>query len=175
MHIGILSDTHDRLDTLKQAVAIFKKQSVAQIVHCGDWVSPFTLEYFDSICTDFRVPVYSVFGNNEGDIRRIIERNAKLQNPIHFTSKQTLTLEVEDRKIIVYHGQDKTITEAIVKSQLYDTFFTGHTHIPLNKTDGKTLILNPGSTSYTAKSQVIETASVGVYNSQFHTAQIFFL
>lgn len=103
-------------------VEIFIKNNIEAIVHCGDWVSPFTLEYFDSICEDLRVPIHSVFGNNEGDVKRIIERNAKLENPIHFTSTQTLELQFDDRKIIVYHGQDKTITNAIIKSQIYDVF-----------------------------------------------------
>lgn len=78
MIIGVLSDTHDRLDSLKLAIEVFKKNHVEEIVHCGDWISPFTLEYLDYITGDFKIPIQSVFGNNEGDIRRIIERNSKL-------------------------------------------------------------------------------------------------
>lgn len=175
MKIGVLSDTHDRLDSLKQVIEIFKKNDIKTVVHCGDWVSPFTLEYFDLISKDFQVPIHSVFGNNEGDIKRIIERNTELKNPIHFTSKQTLELLFDNKKIIVYHGQDKIITNAIVKSQLYDAFFTGHTHKEKNVMEGRTLILNPGSTSFYARSGIVDTASVAIYDSVLNSAQIVYL
>ncbi|NTU47318.1 metallophosphoesterase [Candidatus Roizmanbacteria bacterium] len=175
MKIGVMSDTHDRLESLPFVVDEFIKQKVAAIVHCGDWVSPFTLEYFDQVRQELKVPVHSVYGNNEGDIARIIERNAGLKEPIHFTSKQTLELEFEGRRIVVYHGQDRVITEALIKSQLYDALFTGHTHIPRNEVQGKTLVLNPGSTSFTAKSRPIERASIAIYDTYSNTAEILYL
>jgi len=175
MIVGVLSDTHDRLDSLKGAVEVFKNNKVELIVHCGDWVSPFTIEYFDFLCYDLKIPIYSVFGNNEGDIRRIIERNSKLKNPIIFTSKQTLEIQFNDKKVIVYHGQDSAITKAVIKSQNYDAFFTGHTHVPINKVEYKTLVLNPGSTSYTANSRIIDSASVAIYDSNTNSANLFFL
>jgi len=49
MKIGILSDTHDRLDTIEKVFHIFLDEKVEQIIHCGDWVSPFTIEFFDEM------------------------------------------------------------------------------------------------------------------------------
>jgi len=173
--IGVFSDTHDRLETVAQAVDIFRARQVDGLVHCGDWVAPFTIEYFDQVCGEWRVPVHSVFGNNEGDIRRIIERSEKLKNPIMFTSKQTLEVEFEGRKIVVYHGQDKSIMAALIKCQEYDAVFTGHTHEPRNELLGKTLVLNPGSTAYVANSRIIDTASVAIYDPEKNEAEIVYL
>jgi uncharacterized protein len=175
MKIGVISDTHDRLETLQTAVELFKKNQVEQIVHCGDWVSPFVLEFFDFTCGDWHVPVHSVFGNNEGDVRRIIERNAKLHNPINFSSKQTLELTFGQQKVVVYHGQDKVITQALIRSQSYNALFTGHTHRVVNQVDGQTLILNPGSTSMAQESRIYNRASVAIYESDTNTAEHLYL
>ncbi len=175
MKIGVISDTHDRLDSIIKALEIFRKEKVEFIIHCGDWVSPFTLEFYDAQNSNPSIPTKSVFGNNEGDIKRIIERNAKLKNPIEFASKITLELNIDNRKIAVFHGHDKVILDALVKSQKYDAVFTGHTHIPYNEYVNKTLVLNPGSTSYTSQSRIVKQASIAIYSSQANTAQILYI
>lgn len=172
MKIGIISDTHDRLESLEKAVRILREEKVECIIHCGDWVSPFTLEFFDSVTKDSPLPVYSVFGNNEGDIGRIFERNAKLRNPITFSSKATLTFEKEGRSVVVYHGQDKNLLQGLIQSQQYDAVFTGHTHAVRNEVIGKTLVFNPGSTSFASESRIVDQASVGVYDTETNTARI---
>jgi len=75
MKLGIISDTHDRLESLAKAIEIFKKEKVEMIVHCGDWVSPFTIEFFDKYCqkVGLKVPVRSLIGNNKGDLERMIK------------------------------------------------------------------------------------------------------
>jgi uncharacterized protein len=171
MKIGVISDTHDRLENIIKAVQIFQKNGVSLIIHCGDWSCPFTLEFFDSQNIT-HIPIKSVFGNNEGDIKRIIERNAKLQTPIEFTSKQTLELTIENRKIVVYHGQDKVILNALISCQNYDAIFTGHTHDIRNEINGKTLILNPGTTSQSSHSKIINQSSVAIYDSSKNSAEI---
>jgi len=174
MKIGVFSDTHDRLDSLKEVVDIFQKNQVKAIIHCGDWVSSFTLEYFDSI-NSLQVPVYSVFGNNEGDIQGIIRRNAKLKNPIIFSKKNVYELDFDSRKIVVYHGQDRVILNSFIECQKYDAIFTGHKHQVKNEINGKTLVLNPGSTCYAAESKIIDSASVAIYDTKNNTAEIIYL
>lgn len=171
MTIGIISDTHDRLESILKATEIFKENKVEMIIHCGDWVSPFTLEFYDSN-SDIKIPINSVFGNNEGDIIRIIQRNNKLRNPIKFTSKQVLELDLDGKKAIVYHGHDKAVLESIIRSQIYDVVFTGHTHAKRNEMIDKTLVLNPGSTCFVRESKIIDQASVAIYDSKTNSAEI---
>jgi len=115
-----------------------------------------------------------VFGNNEGDIKRIIERNSHLANPIEFCSKQVLELVVDDRVIAVYHGQDKLVLEALIAAGKYDAVFTGHTHQVRQETIGQTYVLNPGSTSFAAFSKIITEASVAVYDSSANQAKVLY-
>ena len=174
MKIGVISDTHDRLETIQEALNIFKQQKIEMIVHCGDWVSPFTLEFFDQYCQKINliVPIKSVFGNNEGDYRMINIRNTKLKNPIFFSPKIVLELKLYQQKIVVYHGHDTIILDALIKSQVYNTILTGHTHISRNEIIGKTLIINPGTTSHACLSKIIPNASVALYNSIENKAEI---
>lgn len=174
MIIGIISDTHDRLETIQQALDIFKLQKVEMIIHCGDWVSPFTMEFFDQYCQKINliVPIKSVFGNNEGDYRMINIRNSKLKNPISFSPKIVLELELDRQKAVVYHGHDKVIMNALIKSQIYEVILTGHTHISRNEVIGKTLIINPGSTSHASLSKIIPNASIAIYDSIKNQAEI---
>ncbi len=178
MKLGIISDTHDRLETLELAIKEFAKQQVAVVIHCGDWVAPFTLEFFDHTCQKYQLqcPTYSVFGNNDGaDALRMMERNQALKNPIKFSHKPTLPLELGGRKIIVYHGHDKNLLDGLVRSGRYDVVFHGHTHIPRNQIHGQTLVFNPGSTAKSRQSRLIDEVSVGIYNPKTNQGKIVYL
>jgi len=172
MIVGIISDTHDNLAGLQKAIQIFKERKIEMLIHCGDWVSPFTLEFFDKEMKDLNVPIKSVVGNNPGDTKRTIMSNDKMQNPIEWPKTVTLLLDLDGKKTIVYHGDDYAILDALIDSQKYDIVLTGHTHTPRNEVIGKTLVLNPGSTSYACEGKIIEKASVAIYNSQTNKAEV---
>ena len=175
MKIGIISDTHDNLRGLKRAIEILKEQKVEQLIHCGDWVSPFTLEFFDEEMKGFNIPIQTVVGNNSGDIKRTLASNSKMNNPIEWPKRVTLELKLEGKKGIVYHGDDYAILNALIDSQKYDVIFTGHTHSPRNEVIGKTLVLNPGSTSFACEGKILEEASLAVYDTSTQKAEhIFF-
>lgn len=167
MKLGIISDTHDRLDALQKAILIFTNEKVEAVIHCGDWVSPFTIEFYDTECqkAGLLVPTYSVFGNNEGDIKRIIERNANLHQPIKFAHKSVYELELGAKKIAVYHGHDGAIIQSLAFSGIYNLLFRGHTHVMKDTKVGNTRVINPGSTSYTANSMITDQASVATYDT----------
>jgi uncharacterized protein len=172
MKIGIISDTHDNLAGLKKGIDIFKQRQVEMMVHCGDWVSPFTLEFFDREMEGFNVPVKSVVGNNPGDTKRTIASNSLKKNPIEWPKTMTLKFDAGDKKAIIYHGDDYDILGALIDCQKYDVVFTGHTHAARNEVIGKTLVLNPGSTSYACEGQITDNASVAIYDSETNTAEI---
>jgi uncharacterized protein len=172
MLIGIISDTHDHLVGLRKAIQIFKKYKAEMIIHCGDWVSPFTLEFFDEEMKDFPVPIKSVVGNNPGDIKRTMSSNSQMKNPIEWAKRSTLDIEIGDKKAVVYHGDDHTLLQSLIDSQHYDLIFTGHTHQPRNEMIGKTLVVNPGSTAYAREGKIFNQASVAIYNSTKHQAEI---
>jgi len=178
MKLGIISDTHDRLDTLELAIKKLADEKVGAIIHCGDWVSPFVLEFFDQTCQKYGLsaPTYSVFGNNDGaDALRVIQRNNALKNPVHFSSKPSYPLELDGKKIIIYHGHDKNLLNGLIQSGKYDVVFHGHTHIPRNEVIGNTLVFNPGSTAKARQSRFVDDVTLGLYETQTGKGEIIYL
>ena len=49
MKIGVISDTHDHLENISKAVTVFNNKNVDVLIHCGDYVSPFTFNVFDNL------------------------------------------------------------------------------------------------------------------------------
>jgi uncharacterized protein len=172
MLVGIISDTHDHLVGLQKAILIFKERKIEMLIHCGDWVSPFTLEFFDNEMKGLNIPVKSVVGNNPGDIKRTMVSNSRMQNPIEWAKTVMLLLEIEGRKTVVYHGDDREILSTLIDSQKYDLVLTGHTHAVRNEIIGKTLVINPGSTSYACEGKIIDRASVAIYDSRDNGVEI---
>ena len=174
MLIVIITDTHDNLAGIKKAIQIFKEQKIEMLIHCGDWVSPFTLEFFDKQMEGLRIPIKSVVGNNPGDIKRTMVSNSQMQNPIEWAKTVMLKFEIDGKKTVVYHGDDREILSTLIDSQKYDIIFTGHTHAVRNEVIGKTLIINPGNTCYSCEGNITDKASVAVYNSETNKAEIIY-
>ncbi len=163
MIIGIISDTHDNAVNLLKAIELFNKKNVELVIHCGDWVSPF----MPSFCKGVKCKIISVFGNNEGDIYRFLNKN----NNIEFHNK-IAELELDNKKIAVYHGDSKPLLNSLVDSEKYDVVFSGHTHIPFVKNKGKTQHINPGSTCGIVESKLNEKTTLAIYNTKTNKAEI---
>jgi putative phosphoesterase len=85
-----------------------------------------------------------------------------------------LELKLSGREIAVYHSHDKLVLRALILSGQYDAIFTGHTHEVRNEVISSTLVLNPGSTCFAAKSNLLEKSSVAVYDTGSNTAKLFY-
>ena len=134
--IGIMSDSHDNLDAIRKAVDFFNKSEVELVIHAGDLISPFTAKEFKNLNCEFR----AVFGNNDGekDGLRYFYKDMCLPDSL-------IELKVQNRKIVVNHGTNETIIDALVKSGNYDIVIRGHTH-KLEIKEGKCMMINPGET-----------------------------
>ncbi|MEO0102435.1 MAG: metallophosphoesterase [candidate division WOR-3 bacterium] len=128
--IGIISDTHDRIDKVRQAIALFEEKRVNLVIHCGDYVAPFTLKEFSSLS----LPFFGVFGNCDGE-REGLERIAQ-ENKFRITNPP-LSLDLDGRKILIYHQLPKDLaTDA-------DFIIYGHTH-KASFQEGRPSLINPG-------------------------------
>ena len=134
--IGIISDTHEQIEEVKKAVAIFKEENVEFVIHAGDIVSAGTLKYYSGLKMKF------VFGNNDGDMAKLNEI-AKLYDFEEIT--YTKEFVFKNKKFFVCHGTDPSLLDSAIKSQSFDYIITGHTHCARDETIGKTRIINPGS------------------------------
>ncbi len=141
MHVkvGILSDTHDKLENVEKIVSAFKKAGVGAVIHCGDYCSPFVARKMAALKG---TPFYAVRGNNDGDISFLNSTFAGL-GPI---KEPYLEFDIEGRKVLLLHGH--AVPEAcisdIARGGRYDIIAYGHYHHVRNEVIGKTLVLNPG-------------------------------
>ncbi len=161
MKIGVISDTHDQRQRILEAIGIFNKEKVELVIHCGDWVAPFSAARFSAL----KCPIKGVFGNNDGDKNLHRERNGSF---IEYHDEK-MELVADGRRIFVTHGHLQQQLNDALKSGKYDAVFSGHTHIAHIKTEGKTLWLNPG-TLVDETSDKIKGMSVAVYDTETNNA-----
>lgn len=164
MKIGVLSDTHDQGDLIRKAVDCFNSEKVEWVFHCGDWVSPFILYFFQGL----KAPLRGVFGNNDGDKFRHLASKNRWGLDLEY-EERFLEMEVDARRIAIFHGDYPGLVEALVTCGKYDAVFHGHTHQQVNTHIGKTLSLNPGSLMKET-SQTIQGASIAIYDTKTHAA-----
>ena len=128
MRIGIISDTHGDLATIRQVVKVLSH--VDMWLHAGDCSQD--AEYLRSLVA---VPVIAARGNCDG----------------HATAKIDELVEVASRRIWLTHGHHygvKQSTQDLVrwgKHHEVDAVIYGHTHVSDNHWCEGILIFNPGS------------------------------
>ncbi|MDZ7691379.1 MAG: metallophosphoesterase [Balneolaceae bacterium] len=156
MLIGLISDTHDHVPHIREAVSIFKEREVELVLHAGDYCSPFTIPHFEG------VPLQGIFGNNDGDKYLLMEKfrsiSADLQGDF-------MEVQAGGRELAVYHGTDQPITDALIHCGNYDAVISGHTHESSLEQVNGTLAVNPGTAhgfEEEATIAVLETDSLNV-------------
>ncbi|MBI1336952.1 MAG: YfcE family phosphodiesterase [Phycisphaera sp.] len=132
MKIGVISDTHDRLPTLRRAIALFRRQGVGAIFHAGDFVAPFTAKLIAP--SELDIPLHCCFGNNDGE-------RAGLKTILPQVVDGPVKLTLDGRRIVMHHFIDWLKPADYADA---DLVITGHTHSVVNETVGKRLMLNPG-------------------------------
>jgi len=135
MLIGIMSDTHDNLPRIREAVKFFNSERVELVIHCGDFVAPFILKELKEL----DAPLAGVFGNNDGEKKLLRERFQEMGWEI----EAFLSLEREGKRIAIYHGTYPSLLDALINSN-YDIVATGHTHKAYVKHVNSTIVVNPG-------------------------------
>jgi len=136
MRIGVISDTHDNLEAIRQITRIFAERRVSLILHAGDWCAPFTMR---NLVVE-KCRVVGVYGNVDGE-RLMLKKTAE---DMGYTIEDFQTLELEGIKIALIHGTVEAIVEGLARSNTYDLIVRGHTHrFEVKRIDG-TIIFNPG-------------------------------
>ena len=130
MKIGILSDSHDNLPKIEQAVKFFKRQKIGFLLHAGDFVAPFAVLKLRALKCDWR----GVFGNNDG------EKNGLTRISKGRIRKGPLKIRLAGRKIILAHD----INSIHPKEEKADLLVYGHSHKPEVKKLNAKLLVNPG-------------------------------
>jgi putative phosphoesterase len=138
--IGVISDTHDDYRAIYKSGEVFRSAGVSAVLHAGDWTSPFSMLKTRRALGP-GVPIYTVFGNNDGDryTAAVRSRDAAVE-----VLGEAALLQMGGRRIGLYHGTAEVLVEAMARSGMFDVVIYGHTHrLDIRRVNG-TLILNPG-------------------------------
>jgi hypothetical protein len=136
MKIAVLSDSHDNIWKLDQAVPHLRQADA--ILHCGDLCSPFMIKRLAEGAQDR--PVHVVWGNNDGDQFTIsrVAVNYK-QVTLHGDLAE---LDLDGIKVAVNHYPE--IARGLASSGEYDLVCYGHDHTQHQEQVADCLLLNPG-------------------------------
>lgn len=129
MKVALISDTHDNLIRIRQALRIFSARGCEVLIHAGDIGAPFALKE----TLKFPGKVYAVFGNNDG------ERKG-LKQVLPGISRGPLKLKLDGVRIVTVHERE-ALTEQDVADA--DVLVFGHNHRAEVK-PGVPLSVNPG-------------------------------
>jgi len=136
MRIGIVSDTHDRLEAVAEAVRLLAEQRVELILHCGDIESPETIAAFAA------VPTHFVFGNWDKDKMKLATA-IKLAGGVAYDAFGAI--ELAGKRIAWVHSHERHQLYQLEHADYFDYVFYGHTHVREQHRTGKTLVANPGA------------------------------
>jgi len=134
MLIGIISDTHENMPKIRQAVAIFNREGVSLVIHAGDIISPITVTEWKKL----KSPFQAVFGNNDGE-KKFWQEKIAGWGEIALPPRE---LEIAGKRILLLHAPDNL--DNFTATKKYSVIIYGHTHQVDIRRQGTTLIVNPG-------------------------------
>ncbi len=147
MLLGVMSDTHDKLETTTRALNFLVSKNVSTIVHCGDWKSPSTLRLVTDFTQQHKLPLFGVLGNNDHAADAFLALAETLPGEIRLQAG-VLECQLGDKRISVYHGHHKPTLTKLQQAATWDILLLGHTHKPIITSTNQQLIVNPGSTAF---------------------------
>lgn len=136
MRLGVVSDTHGRVQATRDAVRLLDHAKIDMVIHCGDIGSPDVVPLFMPWTTHF------VFGNVDYDrqvLRAAIEEAGK---QCHEAFGHIVLNSI---RIAFLHSDDGRRFRTVTASSEWDLVCYGHTHEPEYHYEGRTLVLNPGA------------------------------
>lgn len=138
MKIAIISDTHDNLATLGQALEMINNEGAEMIIHCGDVCHMNTLKEIMSV---FRGDIFIASGDPDD---QELKEPGKMGEGVHICGK-TGEIFVDNKRIAFTHRPE--IALELAKNGQYDLVFHGHTHKPwemwINPTPSRAITPNP--------------------------------
>ncbi len=149
--LGIISDTHDNLFSVRKSIDIFNGIGCDLIIHCGDVVCPLTMDPFKGLNVKF------VKGNCDGEVEGL---RAKAQEINSEFFDDVYEFTYEGKRFVAYHGNDQIKLKKLIESRKYDYILTGHTHKKTDQKIGQTRVINPGAHYPTVSEKTVAVLDV---------------
>jgi hypothetical protein len=136
MRIGIISDTHDHIAAVEDALDVLRAQDVHTLLHCGDVCSPSVIHLLGGF------DVWIAEGN--------MDRSARLKPAVtRMLGRGRLArlhqLALDGHGVGLLHGDDQRRLHELIGSGKLAYVFHGHTHRREDRQVGRTRVINPGA------------------------------
>ena len=134
MILGIISDTHDNLPKVREAMGTFAGRGVDRLIHCGDFIAPFVVKIIGEAGYKDCIGVY---GNNDGEwlwMSKLFGAVGKIYKPPVFVD------DVCGLRVAVLH---EPMPDDVMAALPVDLVAFGHTHETVIR-PGRPLVVNPG-------------------------------
>ncbi len=156
-HVAIVSDSHDQIPNLQQALAQIRESDAGMLLHLGDLCAPFMIRH---LAEGFPGPIHIILGNNDGDGRLLQTVAAGFPH----VTLHGIYAEVDfaGRQFALIHYPEPA--RRIAQARVFDVVGYGHNHLQNCEQIGPTYLINPGELLG------INTApSWGLYDAAAHT------
>lgn len=135
MKVGLMADSHDRIPAIAELLRQMQAAGVSMVLHAGDYVSPLALKPFE----DLHMTLQGVFGKNDGDPQGLLSRASLGLGLEIFESPHSF--EISGHQILLVHDLGDMHKRSI---KSHSVVVHGFTHQQSMKSQGETLIVNPG-------------------------------
>ncbi|HEY7571629.1 MAG TPA: YfcE family phosphodiesterase [Nitrososphaeraceae archaeon] len=126
MKIGIISDTHDDLDSLRSAIRIFKRELISYVIHAGDFIFPGVVDELKELMLELpTIKIIGVLGNNDGEKLMLYKKFMEIGGELN---TEFIDIMISSFRFGIYHGTNENLREAVIRSGIYDVLIHGHTH-----------------------------------------------
>jgi putative phosphoesterase len=164
--VGILSDTHGRADAATAAVRVLVERGAEQLIHCGDVGDGAEGRAVLDAMAGHNAAF--VFGNNDYDERELARYAGDLGI---FCLSRGGAFDFDGKRAEVTHGDDLKYVRRILAAQKVDYLFVGHTHVPLDRLDGRVRTINPGA-QYRATTKTVALLDTVADTVEFLTVTV---
>jgi hypothetical protein len=135
MKVGLMADSHDRLPAIAELLKRMRDGGATMVLHAGDYVSPLALKPFE----DLHMTLAGVFGKNDGDHQSLLSRAGAGFGLEIFESPHSF--DVAGQQIMLAHDLGDVQKRSV---QQHSVVVHGFAHQQSMKTQGDTLVVNPG-------------------------------
>jgi len=135
MKIGLMADSHDRIPAITELLRLMREAGATMVLHAGDYISPLSLKPFE----DSHMALQGVFGRNDGDPQGLQSRASAGFGIEIFESPHSF--DVSGHQILLVHDLGDVQKRSI---KAHSVVVHGFTHQQSLKTQGDTLLVNPG-------------------------------
>ncbi|WP_435021416.1 metallophosphoesterase family protein [Tundrisphaera sp. TA3] len=136
MRVGILSDTHDKVERTRTAVELLRSEGAEALIHCGDLTTPPIVEILACL------PAWFVLGNNDEGRAPHLERAAAASGVACLGRGGVI--ELGGARLGVAHGHLARDLRRVLADRP-DYLLTGHSHVASDGMAGSVRRINPGA------------------------------